>query len=59
MAGLLQGRYQVSFSVNSLQLILNSGSPGHGAGRLVGLQLTLASGALGGHVTEGLRPGYP
>lgn len=27
-AGLLEGRYQVSFSVNSLQLILNSGSPG-------------------------------
>lgn len=33
-AGLLEGRYQVSFSVNSLQLILNSGSPGlRGGGR--------------------------
>ena len=32
MAGLLRGRYQVSFSVDSLELILNSGSPGHGVG---------------------------
>ena len=59
MAGLLRGRYQVS-----LELILNSGSPGHGVGvggggRLVRLQLTLASGALGGYVTEGWGPGYP
>lgn len=52
----------MSFSVDSLELILNSGSPGHGmggGGRLVGLQLTLTSGALGGYITEGWGPGYP
>ena len=62
VAGFLRGRYQVSFPVDSLELILNSGSPGHGmgvGGRLVGLQLTLASRVLGGYVTEGWGPGYP
>lgn len=58
MAGLLEGRYQVSFSVNSLQLILNSGAPGPGGGE-VWLQLTLAGRALGSYVTEGRGSGYP
>lgn len=45
MAGLLEGRYQVSFSVNRLQLILNSGSPGPGGdGGEVRLQLTWTAG---------------
>lgn len=58
MAGLLEGRYQVSFSVNSLRLILNSGPPGHDGGE-VWLQWTLAGGALGREVKEGRSPGYP
>lgn len=42
MAGLLEGRYQVSFSVNSLRLILNSGPPGRdggGGGGLVAVDI--------------------
>lgn len=59
VAGLLEGRYQVSFSVNSLQLILKSGSPGHGVAGGGRVAATLASRALGSHVTKGLGPGYP